>query len=123
MASLHRLHATDNAPLASPTKQRAVKKLFARGRDAPRQARNPADAAPADVDPNIGMEAPARAQHSHYCMLFKPQIVLKSDLDDASVIILGANDASIQSMDYYERAMEDDPVNAYMFTRFVHLFV
>lgn len=58
-----------------------------------------------------------RAEHSHYCILLKPQIVLRSELDDESVVILAANDMVLQLVDHMDTAKLPDPVKAYERTK------
>ena len=57
------------------------------------------------------------ADHSHYCILLKPQIVLRSELDDESVIILAANDMVLQLIDHMESVKLPDPVKAHERTK------
>jgi hypothetical protein len=68
---------------------------------------------------NLGDGNPkdTRAEYSHYCILLKPQIVLRSELDDESVVILAANDMVLQLIDHMDTAKLPDPVKAYERTK------
>ena len=55
--------------------------------------------------------------HSHYCILLKPQIVLRSELDDESVVILAANDMVLQLIDHMDSIKLPDPVKAHERTK------
>lgn len=57
-------------------------------------------------------------EHSHYCILLKPQIVLRSELDDESVVILAANDMVLQLIDHMDTTKLPDPVEAYERTKY-----
>lgn len=92
----------------------AVRRLFTRHQE-PRKAQEPV-AGPADVDANIGGFQDTETQSKHFCLLFKPQIVLRSNLDDESVIIIAANDAAIQSMNVMDKKV-DDPVNGHILSK------
>lgn len=58
------------------------------------------------------------AEHSHYCILLKPQIVLRSELDDESVVILAANDIVLQLIDHMDSIKLPDPVKAHERTKY-----
>jgi hypothetical protein len=103
-------------PLTRSKTSNAVKRLFTRQPET-RKTLDPV-AGPADVDANIGGFQDTETQQKHFCLLFKPQIVLRSDLDDESVIIIAANDAAIQSMNVMDKKV-DDPVNGHMLTKYV----
>lgn len=92
----------------------AVKRLFARQPEA-RKIQD-AVAGPADVDINIGIFEQTQTHRTHFCLLFKPQIVLRSNLDDESVIIISANDAAIQIANVMDKKI-DDPVDGHMLTK------
>lgn len=94
----------------------AVKRLFTRQQE-PRKTQEPI-AGPADVDANLGGFQDTETQQKHFCLLFKPQIVLRSDLDDESVIIIAANDTAIQTMNVMDKKV-DDPVNGHLLTKYV----
>ena len=57
-------------------------------------------------------------EHSHYCILLKPQIVLRSELDDESVVILAANDMVLQLIDHMNTLKLPDPVKAHERTKY-----
>src|SRR5277367_72841 len=80
-------------PQARSKSGNAVKRLFARQPEARKM--QDTIAGPADVDHNIGLFEQTDTRQTHFCLLFKPQIVLRSNLDDESVIIISANDAAI----------------------------
>lgn len=61
-----------------------------------------ADDLPDDYELNSG----------HLCMFIKPQIALKSDLDDASTIILTAFRAQLKVFSVTDTKVADDPVNS-----------
>ena len=94
----------------------AVKRLFVRQPEA--RKTQDAVAGPADVDINIGIFEQTQTHRTHFCLLFKPQIVLRSNLDDESVIIISANDAAIQIANVMDKKIED-PVDGHMLTKSV----
>ncbi|KAG9055730.1 hypothetical protein FS842_001402 [Serendipita sp. 407] len=92
----------------------AVKRLFTRQSDKGKQ--HQPVAGPADVDVNLGADHRTQVHQSHFVLLFKPQIVLRSNLDDESVIIIAANDAAVQTTDVMD-GNTDDPVDGHMLTK------
>ena len=91
-----------------------MKRLFVRQPEV-RKAQE-AVAGPADVDHSIGIFEQTDTRRTHFCLLFKPQIVLRSNLDDESVIIISANDVAIQMANVMDKKIED-PVNGHMLTK------
>jgi hypothetical protein len=92
----------------------AVKRLFVRQPEVRKM--QDTIAGPADVDHNIGVFEHTDTRQTHFCLLFKLQIVLRSNLDDESVIIISANDAAIQTANVMDKAI-DDPVDGHMLTK------
>jgi hypothetical protein len=93
---------------------KAVKRLFTRQQDTKKLPDTAAG--PADVDHTIGMFSHSKSRQAHFCLLFKPQIVLRSNIDDESVIIISANDAAIQTTVVMDPVIED-PVNGHLLTK------
>ncbi|PVG00036.1 hypothetical protein CPB86DRAFT_872242 [Serendipita vermifera] len=93
---------------------KAVKRLFSRQQE-PRKTQD-VIAGPADIDVNLGAFQHTETQRNHFCLLYKPQIVLKSNLDDESVIIIAANDAALQTMNIMDTKVTD-AVNAHILTK------
>lgn len=63
-----------------------------------------ADHLPDDYDLNSG----------HLCMFIKPQIALRSDIDDESTIILTAFRAQLKVFSVVDMKIADDPVNSHV---------
>ncbi|CAG7848535.1 UPF0648 protein C3H5.09c [Serendipita indica DSM 11827] len=110
-------HPTKAEPMPTVTRSKstnAVKRLFTRTAE-PRKQQDPI-AGPADVDENLGAHHNTVTNQSHFCLLFKPQIVLRSNLDDESVIIIAANDAAVQTTNVMD-GKSDDPVDGHVLTK------
>jgi hypothetical protein len=110
--------ATEKAEPTAPSRSKstkAVKRLFSRQQE-PRKTQDVV-AGPADIDVNLGAFQHTETQRNHFCLLYKPQIVLKSNLDDESVIIIAANDAALQTMDVMDTKVTD-AVNAHILTKY-----
>lgn len=101
--------------LATPSRSsKAVKRLFTRNQETKREPERATG--PLEIDPNL-VEFPGSEKHQkHFYVLFQPQIVLRSDVDDESVVILSANDAALTSMNEMEKGVED-PVTGHLRTR------
>ncbi|KAH8113231.1 golgi-body localization protein domain-containing protein [Phellopilus nigrolimitatus] len=54
---------------------------------------------------------------SHFCLLLKPQIVLRSEASKDSVLVLAAVQATLQSFDILDTANISDPVSGRVMTR------
>lgn len=102
-------------PVATPNRSaKSVKRFFTKNPET-RKEHEPV-VGPLDVDPSLGEVAGLKTRRNHFCLLFKPQIVLRSDLDDESVIIISANDAVLQSTYELDKIVED-PINGHLRTR------
>ena len=74
-----------------------------------------------DVDPELGWTDEVAVKKSHFCLLLKPQIVLSSELDEASILIAVASSATFQTFGILDKEHIDDPVNGPIMNRSVEL--
>lgn len=72
---------------------------------------------PAAVNPLTGWSEGVTLNKSHFCLLLKPQIVLRSEADAQSVCILAAGQAKSQAFNILDDANADDPVSGRVMTR------
>jgi hypothetical protein len=72
----------------------------------------------ATVDPLSGWADGVSLTRSHFLLLLKPQIVLRSSLNDSSVL-LAAGQATAQAFAIMDAANADDPVSGKVMTRHV----
>lgn len=75
---------------------------------------------PSSVDPLQGWAEGVSARKGHFCLLLKPQIVLRSNDDDESVCILAAVQGKLKTFSIMDNANEHDPVSGKVMNRSVY---
>jgi hypothetical protein len=79
--------------------------------------------APPVPDPWEGLSDGLQIQQNHCFILVKPQIALRSSVDDDSVVIIAAMSTNLMMYGVLDEQDLDDPVNSRVMRRFVsHLF-
>lgn len=78
---------------------------------------------PLDVDPLDGWDEGIVLRKSHFCLLLKPQIVLRTkehreDLQCISTVVLAALQAKLQSFRIMDVSNLEDPVSGNIMTRY-----
>lgn len=78
---------------------------------------------PADVNPLEGWEEGVVLRKRHFCLLLKPQIILRStdpapDVDMESVVILAAVQAKLQTFKIMDASNLEDPVSGHIMHRY-----
>lgn len=68
-------------------------------------------------DPMAGWDEGVFLRKSHFCLLLKPQIVLRSETSADSVLILAAVHGKLQTYAIMDTANADDPVSGRVMTR------
>lgn len=69
-------------------------------------------------DPMSGWSEEAVSLHkSHFCLLLKPQVVLRSEASKDSVLVLAALQATLQSHTIMDTANMDDPISGRVMNR------
>ncbi|KAH7921808.1 hypothetical protein BV22DRAFT_1114199 [Leucogyrophana mollusca] len=69
------------------------------------------------VDPLGGWEEGVSLRRSHFCLLLKPQIVLRSEANSEAVSVLAAVQAKLQSFKIMDDSNLEDPVSGTIMTR------
>ncbi|KAI0081718.1 hypothetical protein K474DRAFT_1133165 [Panus rudis PR-1116 ss-1] len=69
------------------------------------------------IDPMSGWSEGVSLQKSHFCLLLKPQIVLKSEADADAVTIMAAVQGKLQTYGIVDVTHADDPVSGTVLTR------
>ncbi|KAI0750742.1 golgi-body localization protein domain-containing protein [Daedaleopsis nitida] len=72
---------------------------------------------PATVDPLHGWAEGVSARKGHFCLLLKPQIVLRSNEDDESVCVLAAVQGKLKTFSIMDDANAHDPVSGKVMNR------
>lgn len=72
---------------------------------------------PGIVDPLGGCSDGVSLRQSHFCLLLKPQIVLRSEASENAVCVLAAVQAKLQSFGIMDNANAEDPVSGKILTR------
>jgi hypothetical protein len=102
-----------NPALAAAT---ALRKIFTG--DTGQKSSHTTDGAPTDLsDPLCGWSEGVSLRRSHFCLLLKPQIVLRSESGANSTCILAAVQAKLQSFKIVENLNAEDPVCGKIMTR------
>ncbi|CAL1700808.1 unnamed protein product [Somion occarium] len=70
-----------------------------------------------NIDPMSGWSEDVALQKSHFCLLLKPQIVLRSEADSEAVCIMAAVQGKLQSYGILDIAHADDPISGNVMTR------
>lgn len=69
------------------------------------------------VNPLAGWDEGVVLQKRHFCLLLKPQIVLRSEGSTDSVSVLAAVQAKLQSFTIMDKSNLEDPVSGTIMTR------
>ncbi|KAG2042334.1 golgi-body localization protein domain-containing protein [Suillus americanus] len=69
------------------------------------------------VNPLVGWDEGVALQKRHFCLLLKPQIVLRSEGGTDSVSVLAAVQAKLQSFTIMDKSNLEDPVSGTVMTR------
>lgn len=75
-----------------------------------------------DFNPLDGWSEAVSLNKTHFCLLLKPQCILRSEASEDSVIILAAAQATLQAYSILDTANIDDPISGRVMTRWVYLF-
>lgn len=70
-----------------------------------------------NVDPLSGWSDGVALEKGHFCLLLKPQIVLRSEAEAGAVLILAAVQGKLQTYGIMDMANMDDPVSGKVMTR------
>lgn len=98
----------------------ALKKILIGGDndESSEQVHEESETDPTDFDPMSGWSKDdISLNKSHFCLLLKPQVILRSDAAKESVIILACVQASLQSYTISDTANIEDPVSGKIMTR------
>lgn len=71
-------------------------------------------------DPSLGWTEGISVRAGHFCLLLKPQVVLRSEKGPDSVLVLAAANVALRSFTIVDDANADDPVNGYVMARYGH---
>lgn len=74
------------------------------------------------VDPLVGWDEGVALQKRHFCLLLKPQIVLRSEGNPDSVSVLAAVQAKLQSFTILDKSNLEDPISGTIMTRYTPNF-
>lgn len=69
------------------------------------------------VNPLVGWDEGVVLQKRHFCLLLKPQIVLRSEGSTDSVSVLAAAQAKLQSFTIMDKSNLEDPISGTIMTR------
>ena len=72
---------------------------------------------PAVVDPLNGWAEGVSARKGHFCLLLKPQIVLRSNEDNESVCVLAAVQGKLKTFSIMDDANIHDPISGKVMNR------
>jgi hypothetical protein len=72
---------------------------------------------PGDIDPLRGWFEGVSLRKSHFCLLLKPQIVLRGEAGIGSACVLAAVQAKLQSFNIMDDLNAEDPVCGTVMTR------
>lgn len=70
-----------------------------------------------EIDPMSGWSDGVSIRKGHFCLLLKPQIVLRSEASADAVCILAAVQGKLQSYAVMDTANADDPVSGKIMSR------
>ena len=73
--------------------------------------------ATADLDPMRGWSDGVSLQKGHFCLLLKPQLVLRSETSSEAVCVLAAVQGKLQTYNIIDEANADDPVSGKVMSR------
>lgn len=74
--------------------------------------------APDSMDPLSGWSDGVSLRKSHFCLLLKPQVVLRSETNVESVCILAAVQAKLQSFAIMDDSNVEDPISGKIMSRY-----
>ena len=122
MAEFHREMETHKGPAASAqAAAAAVKKLLvgdgAGSTPSVEFVPQTVSKLPSAVDPLYGWAEGVSARKGHFCLLLKPQVVLRSEASAEAVCVLAAVQGKLQSYDILDDANMDDPVSGRVMSR------
>ena len=72
---------------------------------------------PSTVDPLHGWAEGVSARKGHFCLLLKPQIVLRSTEDNDAVCVLAAVQGKLKTFSIMDDANANDPVSGKVMNR------
>lgn len=105
--------------MAAQVAAQALRKILVGGEDGP-AVLHTTETEDSDIfNPMEGWTEGVSLNKSHFCLLLKPQVVLKSDVSRDSVCIMAAIQATLQSFAILDTANADDPISGRVMTRFV----
>lgn len=70
------------------------------------------------MDPLSGWSDGVSLRKSHFCLLLKPQVVLRSETNVESVCILAAVQAKLQSFAIMDDSNVEDPISGKIMSRY-----
>ena len=70
-----------------------------------------------NTDPLHGWDQGVSERKAHLCLLLKPQIVLRSENSDHSVLVLAADHVVLRNYGILDTLNADDPVSGYVMQR------
>lgn len=70
-----------------------------------------------DADPMRGWAEGVTLQKGHFCLLLKPQLVLRSEANTEAVCVLAAVQGKLQTYNIMDKANVDDPVSGKIMNR------
>lgn len=105
--------------LAAQAAAQAIRKILIGDEEVPTVI-NTAGTDDTDVfNPMEGWSEGVSLEKSHFCLLLKPQVVLRSDVSPDSICIMAAVQATLQSFAILDIANAEDPISGRVMTRFV----
>ncbi|KAG2141789.1 golgi-body localization protein domain-containing protein [Suillus bovinus] len=111
---------TDRGKLKGPvnTAQTVLKRILNRDRnDVSIEVDHDVADGDGAVNPLVGWDEGVALQKRHFCLLLKPQIVLRSEGSSDSVSVLAAVQAKLQSFTIMDKSNLEDPVTGTIMTR------
>lgn len=116
----HNKHKGAAAASAQAAAQ-AVRKILGGGDHGPRTSidvsTHPSEEHLDSKDPLKGWSEGVSLRKAHFCLLLKPQIVLRSEANAEAVCVLAAVQGKMQSYHILDDANADDPVNGRVMSR------
>lgn len=109
-------HAGATATSSAQAAAMAVRKMFI-GESADTNVEKADEPLEDATDPMAGWDGGVFLRKSHFCLLLKPQIVLRSETSAESVLILAAVHGKLQTYGIMDVANADDPVSGRVMTR------
>ncbi len=117
----HRGHATGVAQTAT----QAVRKILGGGDGGPstsvESSSEPLFHTPDNRDPLKGWSKGVSLRKGHFCLLLKPQLILRSETSTESVCVLTAVQGNLQTYHIMDDVNADDPVSGKIMNRYVFM--